>query len=116
MAALTASKRLLETNLATSEHELKTSRQRQASLEAELREARGAAEGHEARWREAQQQKLALETSAARREQERHAANARLASVQQALQELQPRLTETLVRPLEEAQRHLAAKGGEAST
>jgi hypothetical protein len=34
----------------------------------------------------------------------------------QALQELQPRLTETLVRPLEEAQRHLAAKGGEAST
>ena len=72
MAALTASKRLLETNLATSEHELKTSRQRQASLEAELREARAAAEGHEARWREAQQQKLALETSAARREQERH--------------------------------------------
>ena len=57
MAALTASKRLLETKLATAEHELKTVRQRQGGLEAEVREARGAAEGHEARWREVQQQK-----------------------------------------------------------
>ena len=57
MTALTASKRLLETKLATAEHELKTARQRHGSLEAEVREARGAAEGHEARWREVQQHK-----------------------------------------------------------
>ena len=48
---------MLETKLATAEHELKTARQRQGGLEAEVREARGAAEGHEARWREVQQQK-----------------------------------------------------------
>ena len=54
MTALTASKRLLETNLATAEHELRTARGRQASLEAEVREARAAAEGHEARLREVQ--------------------------------------------------------------
>ena len=116
VAALAASKRLVETRLATAEHELRTARQRQGGLEAEVREARGAADGHEARWREAQQQKLSLETTAARREQERQAANARLASVQQALQELQPRLAETLMRPLEEAQRHLAATGADAGT
>lgn len=116
VSALTASNRLLEMRLATAEHELKTAQKRQSNLDAELREARGAAEGHEARWREAQQLRLVLETTAARREQERQAANARLASVQQALQELQPRLTETLIRPLEEAQRHLAAQGGDAGT
>ena len=55
MTALTASKRLLETKVATAEHELKVARQRHGSLEAEVREARGAAEGHEARWREVQQ-------------------------------------------------------------
>jgi hypothetical protein len=99
--------------VSTLEHELKTARQKHGGLEQELRDARAQVEAHEAKCRELTQQKLALETAAARKEQDRQATEAKLATATQAVRELHSRIDETVLRPLEAAQRHVAAGGAD---
>ena len=98
-------KQQAEASVATLKHDLRHAQSCVEKLEAELAEARGVRERLEAELKEAQQARQNLQAEAARMAQERERAASRLAALPAALQILQTRMTDTLLRPLEEALR-----------